>query len=75
MQGHSLPQFSDSDEYVAQEFVSLKLSVVGKNDKSMPFGRLPGKVLSWPIIRIERDFFANFIWRSDKKNGCVQEVF
>lgn len=59
MQGRSLRQFPDSDEYAVEAF-TFTHTVCGGN--SMLFGMLPDKVLSLPIMRIEQiTFFSNFI--------------
>lgn len=74
MQGHSLPRCSDSDEYAVEEFTFTQTVCGEKNDKSVPFGKLPDKVLSWPIMRIEQITFSATSFEG-MTSGCVQEVF
>lgn len=58
IQGHSVRQFSDSDEYAVEEFTFTLNVCSEKNNNPMPFGMLPDNFLSWLIMRIEQITFS-----------------
>lgn len=74
MHGRSLQPSSDSVEYAAEEFLFTPTVCGEENDNSMPFGMLPDKVLSSPIMRIRKLLFPPS-FEGITQNGRVQEVF